>query len=488
MAIQADKTLKDWSRCATALGQANTLEIMATAAKVARAIGASDDTTADALPHIFKAVWDNGISIGQACGQAVMSKHRTAQTLAADAGALSLDAMPTERERDALEAAIHAAGLGRDDVAKSYGGGSRGSLMSLEQALAEAPADAARVITALVSNALMAKTPERNVQTYASADAPALEAAGAVYWKMPSDALMALHGGKRDRSRRAPAWRALKVSIVADALGVSRPKTKVESKALRHAACHAYGIVQSVRDDSQSATALEALAYAYVTRDRRAYGGNGQAVWQSQARPEGIDYALYRPLSSFQPDIFNGSHVAALQPVRGHRANTGSKGRKGPAAGQASADTSHGASASRTCGTVSSAMPGDNATALMPTVDRGANDAGRAAKRSVRADDAALAAHEVSDARAVGTWCQRPLISPESALCGCGPTTGAALIPHYLERVTSSIGQADALEILKVWTHALSVCPVPKSGALGQTCACGRKRGRLTDAGEHRAR
>ena len=468
MSVQTDKTLSDWSRAATALGPETSILIIAAVSKVAHRIGASADTEADAMPHVFLAVWRDGVSVDSAACQAVMSKHRTEQTRQADTDFVSLDDVETSSQRDALEAAIHAAGLGRDDVARSYGGGSRGSLMSLTEALEIAPQGASAIIAAVITDGLTRKVPTLKVEIVAQDGAT-------------DDEAMALHGGMRKRHGKADTYRPLKVSVIAQAAGIARPRTKAASTELRKAGCKAYGMVQAVRDDSESVESLTDSAYRYVTRDRRAYGGNGQAVWQRDARPESVDYSLYRPLSDFQPDLSTGSHVAPLQPVRGHRANTGTKGRKGPKAGQPSEDTSHGASAARTCGALFSATGGPN-------------DAGLTAKRSERSDSADLAAHEAQDSRSQGTACkgahshslyavrvfsgtasgvitEHGQGAPHAARCGCGPTNGQALI------LTGN-----------GWTHALSVCPLPVDGAHGARCGCGRKRGALTDRGEHQAR
>jgi len=465
MPVQTDQTLKDWKRACVALGPETSIQIIAEVTKAQHRIGASDDTAGDAMPHAFLAVWRNGVSAEHAARTAVRSLHYTAQTKAADPDSVSLDDVETSAQRDALEVAIHSS---RDDVARSYGGGSRGSLMSLTEALEIAPNGAASIIVALITDGLTRKVPVQTVQV-TTAD-------GAT-----DDDAMALHGGMRKRHGKADTYRPLKVSVVALAAGVARPRTKAASAELRKAGCKAYGMVQAVRDESESVESLTASALAYVTRDRRAYNGNGQAVWQRDARPESVEYAAYRPLSDFQPDLHTGPHVAPLQPVRGYRANTGSKGRKGPKAGQASEDTSHGASAAKTCGTLFSATGGPN-------------DAGLTAKRSDRADRADLAAHEAQDSRAQGTACrtayghsayavrvftgtasgvisEHAQGSPYAATCGCGPTTGQALI------LTGDR-----------WTHALSVCPAPAEGAHGARCGCGRKRGALTAKGEHQAR
>jgi hypothetical protein len=472
MTVQTDKTLKEWSRVATDLGPETSILILAAVAKAANRIGASADTEADAMPHAFLGYRKDGVSIEQAAYQSVLSLHRKAQTKAADPDSVSLDDVETSADRDALEIAVHSS---RDDVARSYGGGSRGSLMSLTEALELAPKGAATIVTAVITDGLTRKVADLKVET-TTAD-------GAT-----DDDAMALHGGMRKRHGKADTYRPLKVSVVALAAGVARPRTKAASADLRRAGCTAYGMVQAVRDESETVESLTASALAYVTRDRRAYGGNGQAVWQTDARPESLPYAAYRPSSAFHPDLHTGSHVAPLQPVRGFRANTGSKGRKGPKAGQASEDTSHGASAARTCGTLTSATGGPN-------------DAGLTAKRADRADTADLAAHEAQDSRAQGTACRSAhshaayavrvftgtasgLIteheqgSPYAATCGCGPTTGQALI------LTGN-----------GWTHALSVCPVPSQATLPDgtlsaivRCGCGRKRGALTGKGEHQAR
>ena len=442
MSVQTDKTLSDWSRAATALGPETSILIIAAVSKVAHRIGASADTEADAMPHVFLAVWRDGVSVDSAACQAVMSKHRTEQTRQADTDFVSLDDVETSAERDALEAAIHAAGLGRDEVARSYGGGSRGEILSLSEALAAAPSGARSIVSAVIADA-------------------------------------ARHSATRDYN--GAMYVPLKVTVIAAAAGVSRPRTKDASAQLRQAGCTAYGMVQALRDDSESVESLAASALAWVTRDRRAYGGHGLAVWNNGARPEDVPYAAYRPLSDFQPDIHTGSHVAPLQPVRGHRVNTGTKGRKGPKAGQASEATSHGASAAKTPGTLFSTTGGPN-------------DAGLTAKREARSDVADLAAHEAQDSRAQGTACKGAhshslyavrvfsgtasgLIteheqgSAHGARCGCGPTNGQPLI------LTDN-----------GWTHALSVCPVPVDGAHGSRCGCGRKRGALTGRGEHQAR
>jgi len=440
MAIQTDTTLSDWARAATALGPETSILIIAAVTKAAHHIGASADTEADSLPHVFLAVWRDGVSVDSAANQAVMSKHRTEQTRQADTDFVSLDNVETSSQRDALEAAIHAAGLGRDDVARSYGGGSRGEVLPLDEALAAAPSGARAIVSAVITDA-------------------------------------AKHSATRDYN--GALYVPLKVTVIATAAGVSRPRTKTASAALREAGCTAYGMVQALRDDSESVESLSASALAWVTRDRRAYNGNGQAVWQRDARPESVDYSLYRPLSDFQPDIHTGSHVAPLQPVRGFRVNTGSKGRKGPKAGQPSEATSHGASAARTCGTLFSATGGPN-------------DAGLTAKREARSDVADLAAHEAQDARAQGTACKRSILNPDNvftsrrwsehtATCGCGPTNGQALILQTGEDATYWAQDSR-------WTHALSVCPLPVEGALASRCGCGRKRGALTAKDEHRAR
>jgi hypothetical protein len=472
MAVQTDKTLEDWGRAVTALGAETSILIRAAVIKARRDLGASSEVEADAMPHAFLAVWRNGLSPEHAARMAVRSLHYTAQAKAADPDFVSLDDVETSAQRDALEAAVHAAGLGRDDVARSYGGGSRGSLMSLTEALEMAPTGAAAIVSAVIRDGLTRKVPVRNVET--------VDASGS-----SEDDVMALHGGVKDRRTRTGQYRPLKVSVVAAAAGVARPRTKAASAVLTLAGCKSYAMVQAIRDESESVESLTAQALAYVTRDRRAYGGNGQAVWQRDARPESVEYALYRPMSDFQPDL-STPHVAPLQPVRGHRANTGSKGRKGPQAGQPSADTSHGASAARTPGTLFSATGGPN-------------DAGLTAKRSDRADRADLAAHEAQDARAQGTACtaahshssyavrvfavdvngvsiEHVQGSPHAAVCGCGPTKGQALI---LGMTRTGLG----------WCHALTVCPAPKvSDAQRVTCGCGRKRGSLTARGEHRAR
>jgi hypothetical protein len=171
-----------------------------------------------------------------------------------------------------------------------------------------------------------------------------------------------------------------------------------------------------------------------------------------------------------------------LQPVRGHRANTGSKGRVGPTPGQPSADTSHGASAARTCGTLFSATGGPN-------------DSGLTAKRALRSDDADLAAHEAQEARSQAKPCKRPIVTGESVTCGCGPTRGQALISQTGTRVETSrnaAGQSVETEsTVTWWTHALSVCPSPvayRADSDRLACGCGRKRGALTPQNEHRAR
>jgi len=496
VAVQTDKTLKEWSRVATDLGPETSILIIAAVAKAANRIGASADTEADAMPHAFLGYRKDGVSIEQAAYQSVLSLHRKAQTKAADPNLVSLDDVETSADRDALEIAVHSS---RDDVARSYGGGSRGSLMSLTEALEIAPQGAASIIVALITDGLTRKVPTVKVEITAQDGAT-------------DDEAMALHGGMRKRHGKVDTYRPLKVSVVALAAGVARPRTKAASADLRKAGCKAYGMVQAVRDDVESVESLTAQALAYVTRDRRAYGGHGLAVWNNGARPESVDYSAYRPLSDFQPDLHTGSHVTPLQPVRGYRANTGTKGRKGPKAGQASEDTSHGASAAKTCGTLFSATGGPN-------------DSGLTAKRSARSDVADLAAHEAQDSRAQGTACrsahshsayavrvftgtasgvisEHAQGSPYAATCGCGPTSGQALI------LTGDR-----------WTHALSVCPVPKVSeqmvsqtvngaqvthrlhmhdgtgsscgawcAPRVTCGCGRKRGALTGKGEHQAR
>jgi len=465
MPVQTDKTLEDWSRAASALGPETSIRIIAEVTKAQHRIGASDDTAGDAMPHAFLAVWRNGVSAEHAARTAVRSLHYTAQTKAADPDSVSLDDVETSADRDALEIAVHSS---RDDVARSYGGGSRGSLMSLTEALELAPKGAATIVTAVITDGLTRKVPTLKVEVLAQDGAT-------------DDEVMALHGGMRKRHGKADTYRPLKVSVVALAAGVARPRTKAASADLTKAGCTAYAMVQAIRDESESVESLTASALAYVTRDRRAYGGNGQAVWQTDARPESVPYAVYRPSSAFHPDLHTGSHVAPLQPVRGHRANTGTKGRKGPQAGQPSADTSHGASGAKTCGTLFSATGGPN-------------DAGLTAKRSARSDTADLAAHEAQDSRAQGTACrtayghsayavrvftgtasgvisEHAQGSPYAATCGCGPTTGQALI------LTGDR-----------WTHALSVCPAPSEGAHGARCGCGRKRGALTAKGEHQAR
>jgi hypothetical protein len=444
MSVQTDQTLADWSRAATALGAETSVQILAAVHKVARAIGASADAEADAMPHVFLAVWRNGVSIEQASHQAVMSKHRTEQTKSADPDFVSLDDVETQAERDALEVAMMSS---RDEVARSYDGGSRGEILPLADALALAPHGAASIVSAVIADA-------------------------------------AKHSATRDYN--GALYVPLKVTVIATAAGVSRPRTKQASTELRKAGCTAYAMVQALRDDSETVETLTSSALAWVTRDRRAYGGHGLAVWNNGARPEGIEYATYRPMSDFQPDINTGSHVAPLQPVRGHRVNTGSKGRQGPTPGQPLEGISHGASGSQTPGTLFSATGGPN-------------DAGLAAKRSVRADDAALTAHEASDARSQATACKRPIESPDNILtsrlwgehkatCGCGPTVGKPLIERTAHRVMGRIGQSDIIETWHYWTHALTLCPMPAMGAHGLRCGCGRKRGALTDVGEHRAR
>lgn len=407
--------------------------IMAAVHEAVRNIGASDDTEANAMPHAFLAVMRNGVSIEHAARTAVRSLHYTEQTRLSDPDFVSLDSAETSAQRDALEVACHSS---RDEVARSYGGGSRGEILPLSEALEMAPRGARAIVTAVLTEA-------------------------------------ATHGATRDYA--GSLYVPLKVSIVALAAGVARPRTKDASNDLRKAACKAYAMVQALRDDSESVDSLQASALAWVTRDRRAYGGHGQAVWQGGARPDGVDYASYRPLSDFQPDIFNGSHVAPLQPARGYRANTGSKGRKGSACGQPSADTSHGASVARTPGTLISATGGPN-------------DAGLTAKRSLSSDTADLDAHEVSDARSQSKPCTRPIMG-EVPTCGCGPTRGQALISHTSEHARTLVDfGADSIETYTYWTHALSVCPSPMTGTRGTSCGCGRKRGALTARGEHRAR
>ena len=438
MAIQTTQTLSDWSRAATALGPETSILILAAVNKVAARIGASADSAADAMPHVFLAVWRDGVSVDSAASQAVMTYHRHEQTRLSDPDFVSLDDdTETSAQHDALEVAVQSS---RDSVARSYGGGSRGDILPLSEALETAPKGARAIVTAVLTEA-------------------------------------AQHSATRDYA--GSMYVPLKVSVVALAAGVARPRTKQASTDLRNAACRAYGMVQALRDDTEDVDSLAASALAWVTRDRRAYGGHGLAVWNNGARPEDVDYSAYRPLSDFQPDIHTGSHVAPLQPVRGFRVNTGSKGRKGPKPGQPSADTSHGASAARTCGTLFSATGGPN-------------DAGLTAKRSLRSDTADLAAHEAQDARSQSKPCKRPIVTGESVICGCGPTRGQALISQTGTRVEISrnaAGQSVETEVtVTYFTHALTVCPVPVAGAHGSRCGCGRKRGALTAQSEHMAR
>jgi hypothetical protein len=464
MSVQTDKTLSDWTRAATALGQETSILIMAEVSRAAHRIGASADTEGDALPHAFLAVWRNGVSVEHAARTAVRSLHYTEQTRLADPDFVSLDDVVTSAQRDALEVAVQSS---RDEVARSYGGGSRGEILSLSEALESAPSGARAIIHAVITDGLTRKIPDSTVQTTTHEGAT-------------GDDAMALHGGVKKRHGRTATYRPLKVSVIASAAGVARPRTKADSDTLKRAGCRAYAMVQALRDDSESVDSLASSAYAYVTRDRRAYGGHGLAVWNNGARPEDVPYSAYRPLSDFQPDIHTGSHVAPLQPVRGYRANTGSKGRKGPMPGQPLEGIAHGASAAMTPGALFSATGGPN-------------DAGLTAKRSDRADRAGLAAHEAQDARSQGTACKRPVApigvhpsSLEGMVCGCGPTNGQALILQSQTR--DAVTVTGEPEVFTYWTHALSVCPVPVQGAHGTRCGCGRKRGSLTAKDEHRAR
>lgn len=458
MTVQTDHTLNGWKHASAYLGQETSIRIIAAVSKAARNIGASDDTEADALPHAFLGYLHDGVSIEQAAYQSVLSLHRKEQTRQSDPDFVSLDDVETSAQRDALEVAVQSS---RDSVARSYGGGSRGELLPLSEALEAAPKGAKAIVTAVLTEA-------------------------------------AQHSATRDYA--GALYVPLKVSIVALAAGVARPRTKQASTDLRKAGCKAYAMVQALRDDSDGAIfdartddaldaavvaydahvdSLTASAYRYVTRDRRAYGGHGLAVWNNGARPEDVDYSAYRPSSDFHPDIFNGSHVAPLQPVRGFRANTGTKGRRGPTPGQPSAGIAHGASAAMTPGPLFSATGGPN-------------DAGLTAKRSLRSDTADLAAHEVHDARSQAKPCTRPIVTGESVVCGCGPTRGQVLISQTGTRVEISrndVGQSVETEsTVTWWTHALSVCPSPTVGTRGTSCGCGRKRGPLTAQNEHRAR
>jgi hypothetical protein len=426
MTVQTDQTLEAYCQCAEAMGSAASAALIATVQRAARLQRASDDIAADALPHVFIAVHRNGVAPEAAALQVIRSKQRTA--MARDAGDdVALDALQPW-QRDALQVAAESA---RDTVARAYGGGSYAPRLTLAEALQAAPKGSGSLLRLILSDALQ-RAPKRE------------------YGKCH--------------------YVPLRVSTVAELMGEDRPHTRTASNAMRAIACKAYGQVEALRQTDQTAGALAKRAYLYVTRDRSA--DFGQAVWQYDARPAGVDYALYRPSKAVTPDLqdigtLSGS-ARPFQRVTGHKANTGSKGRKGSAAGQPTMGTPHGVGGAYT--------PTQRDTAA--TVK---------AARDNRTLEAADIAAVISEARKHGAVCKRwqatagalPLTTVSGSMaagvtCNCG--AGAALVVTLI--CTAGKGSDYVL------AHALPVCSAPESGV----CRCGIHAGILTDDGRHQRR
>ena len=434
--VQTDQTLKSWCECAEAMGPEASASLIAEVEQAARAMRASADIASDAMPHVFIAVSRNGIAPKRAAWQAVRSLMR--RDAARDAGedVVSLDAL-ADWQRDALQVASESA---RDSVARSYGGGKRAKRRALAEALEIAPPAARAIVSGVLAEAM---------------------------------ARMAIVD-----IARLP-YVALKVSVIAQICGMARPHDKVDSDLMRMAAARAYGMVEALRmgddSDSEQAHTLARDSFAWLTGERRAYGGNGQCVWQYDARPANRDYAAYRPTKDFVPDLrTTGNNGAALtlsgfKRATGKRAKTGSKIRDGAACGQPAMGVRHG-------GAGGAYVPANRDTS-----------ATLAAARANRALESEALAQAVSESREHGAICQRvsasagayplaPRHGEAASQCACNCGAGADL-----QITLVAPASAPARYVL---THMLPVCESPESGV----CRCQRRAGVLTADGRHKRR
>lgn len=301
----------------------------------------------------------------------------------------------------------------------------------------------------------------------------------------------------------------LKVSVVAEALGMPRPRSASASLAMRTAACIAWATASVEMGTARThmvpvpstgnaprwisagdVMARAALAQRY-TQPGRDSGAHGQAVWQEWARPTGLPQSAYRALG-FMPDLYTGD-VTATRPI--------------PEDGLTDGWTVCEDDDTRMWRLFRNAAPavrGSLATDLVATqagqrwgataVAYGEQETplGLAAKRTLRAaqrEDVAHAAHAVALANGQRA-CSRPIPAPDASLgcvmvCGCGGAKGQPLGEVERSNVTSG------RDLPSLWTHPLTPCPMPALTDTGARCDCGRKRGALVPQGEvwaHRAR
>lgn len=427
-----DRTMRDWARASEGMGYTASAALYAVTEAVGASKGASSEQIAAAVPYVFLAVSRNGIDAHAAAQRCVQSVMRSDWARAAGHDEISMDAV-TGPTRDALNVAILAAGLGHDDVARSRGSLSRGTLLPLVDAL-------------------------RDVATHAPESA--LMVAGIV-----ADGL-----GKRvARDYAGVRYAPLKASIVATLKGKSRPRTAVAARAILASACRDYALVEATREGSADDVARRAVlaseALAYVTRDRtRPATPAGQAGWE------------------YVPDQ-SGEVSRAFQRELGKRANTGGKGRSGPVCGQPMAGLPFESGQSY--------MPTDRRTNGADDLDQAS--ARDSARRTNGVADAIDVAGRVYDAREHGAPCQnyatdryvsrRWLADGTTAhTCSCGKLSGTPLV--WTSVRVGAVGTGGKRQAL---THGLTVCPAPGTGEIVR-CECGGKRGILTSRGEHKRR
>lgn len=84
----------------------------------------------------------------------------------------------------------------------------------------------------------------------------------------------------------------LRVKALGAAIGMST-RTGAASDRVRRVACDAFARYAVARGSAESVSAESDRAFRFVKRDRRAWNGNGQAIWQNDARPDlDVEYGL----------------------------------------------------------------------------------------------------------------------------------------------------------------------------------------------------
>jgi hypothetical protein len=314
--------------------------------------------------------------------------------------------------------------------------------------------------------------------------------------------------GVAGKSGRLP----LRVSVVAAATGIP---AKGNGEALRAAACLAFARL-SVTLRPPTGDVLEAVqaraehSVRYVTRDTRAWNGNGQAVWQQDARPTGMAAATYsrtpvfptdpamRGAASSLPGVIPGTEGAVIRgAVVVPTYAPGTVWGAGPAVPLVVTDHLHAVAARR--GTQRASGNGWQDESRVVVVDREDNGQRVPGTGQTRND----VARDAIEDRVSDRPCQRPredgIGDSWVWVCGCGarPAGTRLEIRDYVREVSPySTAVRNGTAVAKggdKWVvatpegfHPAIPCPAPREGRGGVIrCGCGRKRGALVN-GCHR--